>query len=212
MRVSVYYQLRDIAKTGKDCTGLLHHFEAMKRNTSVDGWIMIGTSIRTKIWVEDEASTGQLYRPSLLTSTTDSLVGCLTICSSTVKHKGSTYNTETRECNCLDGNVSVTSHPGNRLWNRQFEGFFNLQLGWYIKLFANMQMSQSQAEAFCGTLGARLAILDTNEKVDYVTALPDYPADRFVFVGATDKATERMFLWSNGANANHIRWGHGDPG
>ncbi|XP_021363257.1 C-type lectin domain family 4 member D-like [Mizuhopecten yessoensis] len=105
----------------------------------------------------------------------------------------------------------MTSQLGNRLWNRLFDGFlYNAQLEWHIGLFLNIKKTQAEAESFCGTLEGRLAVLDTDEKLNYVLGLSDYQAGRFIFVGATDEETERMFVWSNGANLT-TNWYTNEP-
>ncbi|XP_033757243.1 mannose-binding protein C-like [Pecten maximus] len=171
--------------------------------------VVTGTSNREFNWQEDATGADMMYGSILLTTTKGSLITCLAFCSD-MPFKAATYNNGTTECHCLDNKTAITSQLGNRLWNRQFDGFtLSAQLGLYFRLFVNLTITQAEAEAHCGSLGARLAVLDTNEKLNFVTALPDYPADRFVYVGATDKQTEGVFLWSTGAVVTN--WMNGEP-
>ncbi|XP_021371884.1 mannose-binding protein-like [Mizuhopecten yessoensis] len=165
----------------------------------------------TTSWLEDVAGAGLLYSPSLLTTSASSLVICLACCSNIVKCKAASYNNGTGVCTCFDGTQSMVTRHGNRLWNRQFDGFtYIAQLDWLILLITDTKRKNADAESFCGTMGARLAVLDTDEKLNYLIGLHDFPDDTSIYVGATDKQTEGLYLWSTGANLT-TNWLPGEP-
>ncbi|XP_060063619.1 hemolymph lipopolysaccharide-binding protein-like [Ylistrum balloti] len=176
----------------------LNHVEAVGLQSR-----MFGTSIRRYNWVEDKSEANRLYNSSL-TTTLASLITCTAACSNAIDCTAATYNNSTKECNCINNTTSFTSQLGNMLWRRKFDGFiFDAQLGWYIRLFVNTSHTHAEAESVCGNHGARLAVLDTSDKLSYVTGLPDYRPDIFCYVGAMDEQSDGLFTWSTGTSVTN---------
>ncbi|XP_069118720.1 C-type lectin domain family 5 member A-like [Argopecten irradians] len=83
-----------------------------------------------------------------------------------------------------------------------------MDLDFFIKLNDAYWSTYDEATAYCLNDGARLAILDTTTKLNYVLALPDYDREFFIewtfftvlyyLVGATDEAQEDYFVWTTG--------------
>ncbi|XP_060074332.1 C-type lectin domain family 4 member E-like [Ylistrum balloti] len=159
-------------------------------------------------WLEDVTGVDKLYSSSILTTTELSLAVCIASCSNVTKLL--TYNDSSGECSCLNCKTIASTKPGNRLWNRELGGFvYNAQLGWYTRLFLTIKKTHSEAEAFCGCLGGRLLVLDSSEKFDYIAGLMDLQGIP-IHVGATDEATEGIFLWSTGTAITE-NWKRGEP-
>ncbi|XP_069139215.1 uncharacterized protein [Argopecten irradians] len=172
---------------------------------------VIGTSVGWHNWQEDLTNSNHQYSPSILIATASSSLECLLVCSDPVEYLTTSFNNATGECHCLNGITGTSSQPGNRIWFRKVDGFTNIWPGWYVRLVSDVTVDEATAVLICSNVGARLAVLDTNDKINRITALPDYPSGSYVLVGATDKQTEGVYMWSTGVNVTDSRWATGDP-
>ncbi|XP_069118721.1 pulmonary surfactant-associated protein D-like, partial [Argopecten irradians] len=149
------------------------------------------------------------------------LVICLAICCHffMVKQnsKAATFNILTSTCNCYDSLPTATPVTGNRLWKRKFtqiEGYiYNSQLDWFIKVVTDQWIKHTDAETFCIADGGRLAVLDTDEKIAYITGLPNVHFSEYYHLGADDIAVEDTFVWTTGVvmNRNRPPWADSQP-
>ncbi|XP_033753741.1 C-type lectin mannose-binding isoform-like [Pecten maximus] len=166
---------------------------------SLDGQLEYGG----QVWILDDVSR----------------LKCSVECTTDSSCQSLFYNSQIRRCVALSKQPedfdSLSNEPGYSFYHNR-PGYcestysYRHSIDLCFKLY-NVPRTHADAQAACNVDGGHLIRVDTQAKQDYIRHVLQTHASPYMFIEATDEATEGIFLWGDGRTVAYTDWFSTEP-